>query len=252
MRINPYELHINDPDYYDKLYSGPTQKRDKWEWSAKMFGGNGGSFGTIRHEQHRLRRAALSPYFSKQSVTRLEPTIRSTIEHLCTRFKEFQKTGTPVELEAAYAALTLDIITDYAFAKPYGALSRPDFAREWPKWMMTISASSHIIKQFGWLLPLMRAMPAWFALKIDPGMVLLIQLKKVGLSLSSFRRRREQSLTWVLLFALYYSDLVLLLCSYLDAVPYQIGPRITSAVRFDLHNCPYQRSGLYDIIIERY
>ncbi|KAI9795009.1 MAG: hypothetical protein M1816_000029 [Peltula sp. TS41687] len=169
VRINPYELHINDADYYDEIYSGPTQKREKWAWSAKMFGANGSMFGTIPHELHRLRRAALSPYFSKKSVMLLEPTIRSTIEQLCTRFKEAQKAGTPVELTVAYAALTLDIITEYAFAKPYGALARPDFAPEWPKMIMDLSEASHILKQFGWLGPLMRAIPPWLIINMELG-----------------------------------------------------------------------------------
>lgn len=37
VRIHPYELHIKDQEYYDTLYAGSAQKRDKWHWSAKMW-----------------------------------------------------------------------------------------------------------------------------------------------------------------------------------------------------------------------
>jgi hypothetical protein len=47
VRISPYELHINDPDYYDELYSGGSKKRDKYEWAAKLFGNSGSMLGTI-------------------------------------------------------------------------------------------------------------------------------------------------------------------------------------------------------------
>ncbi|GFF54621.1 hypothetical protein IFM58399_09869 [Aspergillus lentulus] len=32
VRINPFEVHIRDPDYYDALYAVPTKKRDKDPW----------------------------------------------------------------------------------------------------------------------------------------------------------------------------------------------------------------------------
>ena len=39
VRINPYELHINDPWFYDHLYvSSSKGKTDKWGWSMRMFG----------------------------------------------------------------------------------------------------------------------------------------------------------------------------------------------------------------------
>jgi hypothetical protein len=47
VRINPYELHINDPEYYDELYSGSSKKRDKYEWAARLFGYSRSMCGTI-------------------------------------------------------------------------------------------------------------------------------------------------------------------------------------------------------------
>ena len=35
IRINPYEVHINDPEFYDELYVGSSKaKTDKWYWSV--------------------------------------------------------------------------------------------------------------------------------------------------------------------------------------------------------------------------
>ncbi|KAH0555914.1 hypothetical protein GP486_006142 [Trichoglossum hirsutum] len=178
VRINPYELHIDDPEYYDTLYSGPSKKRNKWEWSAKMFGNTKSMLGTVPHDHHRLRRAAVSPYFSKQSVARLEPTIQSVIDILCERIRGFQRSEEPLNLGHAFAALTTDIITEYAYAKTYGFLAKPDFGCEWPAVLAQASEMSHLMKQFGWLYPTMDAMPEWLVLKFNPPLMHLINFQR--------------------------------------------------------------------------
>ena len=35
MKINPYQLHINDPEFYDDIYvSSVKRKTDKWYWTV--------------------------------------------------------------------------------------------------------------------------------------------------------------------------------------------------------------------------
>lgn len=39
IRINPYEVHINDPEFYDELYIGGSKgKSNKWYWSVSLIG----------------------------------------------------------------------------------------------------------------------------------------------------------------------------------------------------------------------
>ena len=181
MRINPYELHIDDPEYYDEIYTGPTKPRDKWAWSAYMFGTSSSVFNTVPHSEHRMRRAPLNPFFSKQSVAKLEPMIKNVVEKLCSRLSGFQRSKEAVNVRHAFAALTMDVITDYAYAQSYNCLDEPDFAPIWPEAVDSISEQTHINKQFPWILPLMRLIPLWLVKQLNPHIMRLISFQVVCL-----------------------------------------------------------------------
>lgn len=53
-----------------------------------------------------MRRSALSPFFSKASVRRLQPVIWEKVDKLLRRLDEFKNTGQPVRMDIAYAAFT--------------------------------------------------------------------------------------------------------------------------------------------------
>jgi len=149
VRINPYELHIDDDEFYNELYGGPSRRHDKWEWSAKMFGNSLSMLSTPPHDLHRLRRVPLNPYFSKRSVMRLEPVIQSCVDVLCERLREAEKSREPVNLGVACFALATDVITRYCFGESYGFLAKPDFGPEWPVSLMKVAELSHVLNSLG-------------------------------------------------------------------------------------------------------
>lgn len=104
IRISPYELHVETPRYYEELFAGSTQKRDKYEWHTKLFGTPDAAFGTVDHNLHRMRRSAMNPFFSKANVRRLQPVIQARVDKLLERIKEFQASGKPLTISLAYTA----------------------------------------------------------------------------------------------------------------------------------------------------
>lgn len=54
VRINPWELHVNDPDFYEELHAGPGRRRDKFWYHTMMFDNADASFGTNSHDLHRI------------------------------------------------------------------------------------------------------------------------------------------------------------------------------------------------------
>lgn len=106
IRINPYELHISDPKFYEKLYTGPGKRRHRWDWFTNQFGLPQSMFGTNDHDSHRIRRAAVNPFFSKGAVRKLQPIVDERIDALLNRIKEFQASGQPITLNYAFSAYT--------------------------------------------------------------------------------------------------------------------------------------------------
>lgn len=136
VRINPEELHIDDPSFYDQIYVGPSRRTNKWHWSAKMFGTTNATVGTTDHDLHRMRRSALNPFFSKQAVMKLEPIIRANINRLRDRLADLAGTGNPVNMSDAFTCLSADVIGAYAFGQEYGLLDCEDFCPRWRLLMM--------------------------------------------------------------------------------------------------------------------
>lgn len=107
IRINPYEVHISDPLYYDTLYasSASGEKRDKWEWSTKAFGIPESVFSTIGHEQHKARRAVLNRFFSMASVRKLQPMIEERVRLLIERIRGYENAEEKVlEVDRLFSA----------------------------------------------------------------------------------------------------------------------------------------------------
>lgn len=130
-------------------------------------------------ELHRIRRGIFAHYLSKATLLRLEPGIQSVMDKLVSRFQGLKRSSRNVNLLDVYASLTGDIIGQYAFAQTYGFLDEPDFSPYWHKVMMGVSENSHILKQFGWMMPLMQALPPWLVKIVQPQMMTLIEFQQV-------------------------------------------------------------------------
>ncbi|KAI9813881.1 MAG: hypothetical protein M1826_002368 [Phylliscum demangeonii] len=178
VRINPWEIHIDDPDYYGKIYTGPTEKRDKWVKTCFVFDNALSMFGTVPHDHHRLRRGVLSPLFSKASVARFEPDIRAMVDKLCARFEEFRGADVPVEIGRAYSAMTTDIITEYAWARPYGCLDKPDFALGWYQASKSLSQTAHLNNHCYWMTAVLKRLPDRVAALAFPQLYDVIDFQK--------------------------------------------------------------------------
>ncbi|PQE14947.1 cytochrome p450 protein [Rutstroemia sp. NJR-2017a WRK4] len=159
VRINPWELHIDDLDYYDELYAGSGKKREKYPWFVAGGGSPGSVFETIPHDLHRLRRSAINHFFSNRSITAIEPMIKAKVSQLSDIFHAHMISKKPVNLRVAFSALTLDIISDYCYGESFGALKNEKLAMEWYYMLEAVMAKAPLFMHFPWLLKVMSLLP---------------------------------------------------------------------------------------------
>ncbi|KAK4466005.1 benzoate 4-monooxygenase [Cladorrhinum samala] len=178
VRISPYEVHILDPDFWDELYCA-NRKLDRYDWWVKLIGAPGSAFGAVGHDLHRLRRAPLSSFFSARAVTQLEDQIMSKVEKLSARFLGLVETGEVFRFDAAFLALSMDIITEYAFAKDDKYLDKPDFEVIWKETLSGAARCSPLIIQFPWLVSLAQALPIALVSAINSHFGLYLRWKQV-------------------------------------------------------------------------
>ncbi|KAJ5626998.1 benzoate 4-monooxygenase cytochrome P450 [Penicillium herquei] len=127
VRINPNEVHIDDPHFFDQVFNQTNGRADKPINVAEAFGPFSGILATPSHELHRLRRSAVNPFFSKKSVNDLVPVMWRPIVMLLERLRNASVTGEVLNMKYFYAAVTMDIINAYCFAREPTAVKLPDF-----------------------------------------------------------------------------------------------------------------------------
>lgn len=190
VRVNPHELHVCDPEFIDVLFTGNSQRRDKYKWIGRSilrkFGPSAAvgwkcyvsndravpdsTVATISHEHHRKRRAALNPYFSKASIRRLDPVIQRTLAHLLDRMSKCGKAKDIMPMSVVYKAATSDIITGYSFGKSTDYLKREDYNEAFFSAVDANFAMAWPMTYIPWLGPLLSLIPPSIMGIVYPGL----------------------------------------------------------------------------------
>ena len=167
VRINPFELHVSDPDFIETLYTR-SAPRDKHAYLTRAFGNDDVTFCTDDHVHHRLRRAAIAPFFSRQRVNGLQDLIWTHVEKLCARFEGFKKDKKPLPTGNAFGCLTADIIIEYSMGVQQHALDDPDFAPLFTQAVKKFAEFAVVLKHAPWLHKVIKAIPQHWLARCSP------------------------------------------------------------------------------------
>ena len=166
MRINPWEVHIADPAFWDTLHT--NNKLDKDPWYYRPFGDNYATVGTVSPELHRLRRHAMAKFFSRANVSRLEPKVLTVVERLCGRIEEHRQANKVIDISNAFRCFATDVITDYAVPHTRDFVSTPDFSAAFNLVLRDFSYSMTLHRHIPIVFPIMDSIPRWVVSLMDP------------------------------------------------------------------------------------
>jgi hypothetical protein len=129
VRITPDEVHFRDPDNYDRIYCVGT-KYDKSSKFYRAFGAGYSTFTAGPAAVHKPRRARLDPFLPRRNFLKMEHLVDSRVKKLEEIMASKFSKNEAVDLHHAFRAISVDVISDYAFGESYELLAREDLGRE--------------------------------------------------------------------------------------------------------------------------
>ncbi|KAF2728529.1 cytochrome P450 [Polyplosphaeria fusca] len=179
VRINPSELHIADPDFWDIMYtaSTSTNRREKWDWHAKAVGLLTSTLTSSGHALHRSRRGALAPFFSMANVRKLLPTVQERVNSLVERLEMCGKQGEMIRLEYAFSAFTNDVVMQYSFGRSDHHIEASGFDPLFHNTSFDAAKSINLLRHCNWILSIMLALPESLAVRMGEEVSSQIRLR---------------------------------------------------------------------------
>lgn len=162
VRITPDEVSLADPDDYEKIYYvGSRYFKSPNYYNALCV--PEASFGSISNAKHKIRRGALNPMFSRQKVLELENIVQEKADKVCRRMQDGVEKDRPVDFHHAFRAVSIDVISDFAFDRCYDYLDQEDFGEAFFQMSAGIGPALWVFQQLPFFQKIALATPPWMA-----------------------------------------------------------------------------------------
>ncbi|OAA69932.1 Cytochrome P450 [Akanthomyces lecanii RCEF 1005] len=203
IRINPREVHIADPSYYQQIYTSGTRKVEKDPSTVAGFSVPSSVAATVDHFHHRSRRGYINPYFSKRAIVALEPDIHERISALSGRLRQSMLEGGHISLDRSISAMTADIILKRFYGQHYDYVNEPNFEFPIRDGFAGVSVIFHIARFVPTAIQFLRKLPIPVIRCILPKVAnfLLLELdisEKMHAILNSEKKQEENSKSVIL------------------------------------------------------
>ncbi|KAL4902756.1 hypothetical protein BDW74DRAFT_169343 [Aspergillus multicolor] len=109
IRISPYHVHVNDPDFYHVVYRAGTDYL-KAPYFYKGLGYPDSLISILDPKKHRILRNTIAPLFSPAAIDEYAPRIHRLIEKTAGKMAEGIKTGEAICIQHLFRCFGVDIV----------------------------------------------------------------------------------------------------------------------------------------------
>ncbi|KAJ4160076.1 uncharacterized protein LMH87_008006 [Akanthomyces muscarius] len=205
VRVNPDELHCNDPAFIDILYRQGKEKRDKSSHYLAAFprGVKLATVGTANHDEHRQRRVPVAKYLSRSRISKHESVVHEKAQLLCAKLLAWDK-NEPFQLTAAYSCFTTDTLTKYAFGHSLENLKGPGWKPTFKGTVDKMTGLFYLSRHLPFLACLAEYLPLNVCRYISTEIYALLELIRIvipqlvqdSLDIRSFSERKDVGKTY--------------------------------------------------------
>lgn len=186
IRITPDELHVSDPDFFTEFMAKQgSQAKDAR--TANKFNNAMSSFSAISAEDHKLKRSAIEPMFTRSSVRQLLPLLQQNTAKLVSRLSDYVGSAKSVRLDRLFFALSEDMIFEYGFGISKNALDKENMDDILHEVFVKGSSVTALSVHFPLIPALINRSPDWLIAALAPDFLPIIKLKQVPQNTAHFK-----------------------------------------------------------------
>nr|BDX35606.1 cytochrome P450 monooxygenase StrF [Stachybotrys sp.] len=193
VRINPFELHIDDADFYETIYSF-NNKIDKMDDFQYRFNIPTATFSTPGAALHRIRRSGLNPFFSLGRIRDRSSQVQAHFDNISNRLSaEYTDTEKVINLADMWACFSTDTIMEIAFGRTSNLWSFPEFKSPMVLALQQKSEWTHVTLHFDWILLFISSLPNWLVKRMVAPMKPILEFREdVGRHIDDLLENRNQ------------------------------------------------------------
>ncbi|WQF79329.1 Putative cytochrome P450 [Colletotrichum destructivum] len=196
VRINPGELHCNDPNFGDDIYAINGRKRNRHAHQLKNLPADQAASiaGTVDHDVHRRRRGAMNKFFSRLQMFKFESKVHALAQRLCDKLLAgVSGPDDVVLLTEAYSCFTSDVVSEYCFGEAFGFLDQDGWTPNFRAAVYGQLNHMYFFKFFPWLKGIL-IVGHWFKDFLPRDTALLIDTFNTDIP-NRVEKAREQKLS---------------------------------------------------------